>query len=413
MTTATEDLIAGETGLDDMLEKLRRDKAAETASVAIENARFRAVGQRSAAQCFFTSLALSLKAVPAWGIDTMATDGTQMMYNPDFTNGLTPDECHGVSVGHEPMHCGMLHFSRFPGLIAAGYEMSLLNEAADLELNQMLIDAGFVLPKCAIFPGKGNYKNCPPGLTMEEYVKILAKRPKGPGGKDGDGDPGGCGGVLPAKDQATADAAAATWQGKVAAAAQEASQRGDLPGSLRGYIDRILKPKIDPWEVIRDFCVRHAKIDQSWSRLNRRHLARNVYLPSKSGVQLGNVFCFLDCSGSMDEEQMAKAAGFLVDLLTTNPGKLWLAYHDYEMQGEPVEWEAGDPPFRIERRGGGGTSHMPVFREMLGRCLEPSVILCFTDMETSFPEDPCVPTIWVSTKKNGITAPFGSFVSIA
>lgn len=396
--------------IEELVDHVHKQESEKKAKELIEKAQGMAVGQRSPAQAFFTSLALSMPVVPDWTIDTMATDGIRIRYNPDFTNSLPLKEVHGVVVGHEPMHCVNMHFSRMPGLYASGNEVAVVQAAADLEINTPLVECGFAIPNCGIFPGKDQYRDCPPGLTMEEYVVILNKRPKSQQPKGG--DPGGCGVAVPADDQAAAEAKASQWQGKVASAAQLAAQIGTLPGSLQQVVDGILKPRIDPWEILRDHMTRIAKSEVSWTRLNRRHAYNNLYLPSRSGMQLGEVVLLVDCSGSVDDDQLRLIAGFLEGVLSANPATLYVIFHDTAVH-HVEEWTPGSGPLNLKRYGGGGTAHGPALQEIVNRGLEPTVILAATDMETTWPDDPGIPFIWIATEANGITPPFGDYVLIA
>jgi len=404
--------------VDGVVEKINADKRAQEAVLAVEDCRFRAVGERSAARAFFTSLALALEpCVDSSGeIETAATDGQRLPFNPEWVLGLSPEERYGVMIGHEPMHCAMEHFARMRGMDDA----AAANIAADLEINPICRDAGFALPADAIFPGEGEYRHCPPGKTMEEYyVLVKEERDKDQDGQEGDGqgdqpgqDPGGCGGVLPAPDQATAEQSANSWKGKVAAAAQAAQKRGSLPGSLERWVERILKPKVDPWEILREFMTRAAKTEQNWSRLNRRALARGLYLPSRHAQELGDVVLLVDTSGSIGEDDLARIAGFLEGVLAANPGKLTVIYHT-TYPYRVVEWVPEDGPLKLEKEQSGGTSHVSAFQEIENRGIEPAVILAATDLETEFPDDPGVPTIWVGVEDNGILPPFGQYVCIA
>jgi predicted metal-dependent peptidase len=405
--------------LDGVVDRIAADKRAQEAAQAVEDCRFRAVGERSAARAFFTSLALGLEPqVSPPGdeqTETAATDAKRIVFNPEWVLGLTPEERYGVVIGHEPMHCAMEHFARMLGMEDA----QTAQIAADLEINPICRDAGFTLPPGALFPGEGEYANLPLGKTMEEYYALLQhdkdkQQPEQGQGGDGLGqqDPGGCGGVMPAPDKASAEQAANSWKGKVASAAQSASKRGDLPGELQRWIDRVLKPRVDPWEILRDYMTRAAKTEQSWARVNRRHLARGLYLPSRYGEELGDVVLLVDTSGSMDDEQIARIAGFLEEVLAANPGRLTVIYHDYRVQGV-ASWTPDDGPLELHPVGGGGTSHVPAFQEIANRMLEPSVILAATDLETRFPDDPGIPTIWVGTEDNGLRPPFGQYVCIA
>lgn len=120
----------------------------------------------------------------------------------------------------------------------------------------------------------------------------------------------------------------------------------------------------------------------------------------------------VDTSGSIGQEQIDLIAGFLEGVLSANPGKLTVIYHDHKVQGVE-EWTPEDGPLELHPVGGGGTSHVPAFQEIENRGLEPSVILAATDLETCFPDDPGIPTIWVAVEDNGVLPPFGQYVCIA
>ena len=404
--------------IDSVVESIAGKELAKRALEAIEDCRFRAVGERSAARAFFTNLALGLKPEVAGEdnpVETAATDGKRLAVNPQWVAGLPAEELYGVVIGHEPMHCAMEHFARAVGM----EDKQAAQLAADLEINPICADAGFKLPPSAVFPGEGEYRDMRPGLTFEEYYDLLVKQKQdgnsgAPSPQDGQGaqDPGGCGGVIPAPDQATAEQRANDWKGKVATAAQEAGRRGELPGSLQRWVDNILRPQVDPWEILREFMTRAAKTEQSWSRLNRRALARGLYLPSRRSNELGDVVLLVDTSGSMDADQLARIAGFLEGVLAANPGSLTVIYHDTKVH-HVQEWMPESGPLTLEAYGGGGTSHVAAFEEIENRGLEPAVILAATDLETRFPADPGIPTIWVATKDNGRQPPFGRYVCIA
>ena len=60
---------------------------------------------------FFGTLASGLELVESDAIPTMATDGTLLLYNPDFVATLTDQELIGVLV-HEVCHCADRHPAR-------------------------------------------------------------------------------------------------------------------------------------------------------------------------------------------------------------------------------------------------------------------------------------------------------------
>lgn len=403
--------------LDDAVAKIEAEERAKKAAKLIEAARIRALMDRDPNRAFFTNLAVVLEPRAEPACETMATDGKYMFFNPEFTLSKSPDEIHGIAIGHEPAHCWLKHFSR----ILPHWNKRKANVAGDLEINGAILEAGFTLPPDALVPGRGPYKAFPVGLSIEQYYAMLPDEEDGGGGDPGDGpgkpgkgygnDPGGCGGVIMAPDPATAAQLDADWSGKIAGAAQDAARRGKLSGSLQRLIDRILKPKVSGGEILRDYLLRAARDEQTWARPHRRYLATGIYLPSRTGVMLGELVMTIDLSGSMGEKQLAVIAGIVQDVLEMYPAKLWVMYHDVDVQ-RVQEWNPGDGPLELASPGGGGTSHCPVFQEIIDRGLEPAVILCCTDLQTSFPDDPGIPTIWLATEETAIEPPFGRKIVI-
>jgi predicted metal-dependent peptidase len=420
------------------LTELDAGKLLKSAAAAIDKAQMRAVFDQSAARAFFTQLTMSLDVKPAWGIPTAAVDGKCIYYNPAFINTLSADEVHGVMIGHEPNHCHSLHLTRLRTAFAEDHRTA--NEAADLEVNQLCREAGFVLPKSAIFPGEKGYKDCPPGLTAEEYYRILRQRPRreeeegGEGGGEGDDsgpdladDPGGCGTIAPPRDEAAAEQLETSWRGKIAAAAQEVGRKladgklkGDLPGSLQRWIDSVLHPKLRWQDLLRAFVSEtlRAKHENDWGRPSRRGLAAGLYLPGKKGERLGHILVHVDCSGST-WDVIPEFAAELASILECSPTKVTVIYGDTEIKGEPVEWTPDDGPFRMEQRGGGGTDHhhLASFINSYdggsdGDAGEIVAVIGLTDGFTNWPPDYGIPTLWAITPNGDTDVPFGRVVKI-
>ena len=95
-------------------------------------------------QPFFGTLALNLEMVEVDEkhpqIQTMATDGQRLYFNPKFVTGLGEEELKGVNA-HEVMHCALKHMSRRGHRDPYRY-----NVAADFRINFDLVEAGFKLP---------------------------------------------------------------------------------------------------------------------------------------------------------------------------------------------------------------------------------------------------------------------------
>jgi predicted metal-dependent peptidase len=89
---------------------------------------------------FFGTLASGLELIETDAIPTMATDGTRLLYNPEFTLGLTDQELIGVLV-HEVCHCADRHHTR-----RSDRDPLIWNVAADFRVNFDVRDCGYHLP---------------------------------------------------------------------------------------------------------------------------------------------------------------------------------------------------------------------------------------------------------------------------
>ena len=139
-------------------------------------------------QPFFGTLSLRLKLVPGLSL-TMATDGSQIVYNPAFVGQLKPAELEGT-LAHEVLHCALAHHCR-----RGDRDPRIWNEAADLAINPILIKNGFTLPTGALIDP--TFTN----LSAEEiYARLLQERGRGstaPVQSGGQANAGGTPGTRP------------------------------------------------------------------------------------------------------------------------------------------------------------------------------------------------------------------------
>ena len=85
---------------------------------------------------FYASVLYKMPMVIKNDIDTMATDGTSIFYNEEFTDNLTETELDFVKC-HEAMHRIMLHHLRF-----GKRDHELWNIACDYAINISLKESG-------------------------------------------------------------------------------------------------------------------------------------------------------------------------------------------------------------------------------------------------------------------------------
>jgi len=386
-----------------------RQRQEEQAAKGLAGARTRLILGRDAKAAFFATLLLRLTPVVDWKVGTMATDGRTLAYSPQFVAGLSPDELLGV-LAHEVMHNALAHHGRRDGRDPAKW-----NVACDLAVNPLLADCGFTLPTGRLMPGEGRYAGLAAGKSAEEYYASLPPDVSEADSSDRVGDPGGCGQVREPAEAAPADARRqeAEWQVAVAQAEQAAKAKGDLPAGLGRAVQDVLHPAADWKAVLREFVSATAKNDYSWTRPNRRYVARGLYLPGLFSEELGEVVIAVDTSGSVGETELAAFAGEVAGILGAFACTATILYHDAAVQ-HVQRWTSADGDLTLEPVGGGGTSHVCVFDWLDRNGVSPACVVCLTDLDTVFPMTaPAVPVLWAVVGGNAAEPPFGRRVSLS
>jgi predicted metal-dependent peptidase len=409
--------------IDRLQNAAHQASAAEKAAEKIASSKTRLVLSKDARAVFFATLAMRLKFAPDWSIDTACVNGRDLKYNPDFVCGLSDPALVGL-LAHEIMHCCNKHFAR-----RNGRDMADWNTACDLAVNPLLREAGFTLPTGGVFPGEGKFKSLESGKSAEEYYNDIHKQDKADdAGEPSDDepsedenesdDPGACGGVEDAPGPAGGTAEPAEvkqldseWSANVASAAQAAERRGELPGGIQRMCAAVLEPARDWKAELREFITRPAKANYNWKRPNRRHIYRKIYLPTMHSLEIGHVIAAIDTSGSITESTLRRFCSELVDISRQGVSRLTIVYHD-SVVVNVQEWTPEDGELSLIPCGGGGTAHEPVFQWIEENCEEsPAVLICLTDLCSSFPGEPTYPTLWASTCKDA-PHPFGERLDI-
>lgn len=387
---------------------------ADKAVRAIAKARSQILLASDARSAFFGMLCMRLQPRANPKVETSVVDGRFLDYNPAWVAGLDQRQAVGF-IAHEVLHCAMQHHTR-----RGTRDIAKWNIAADLACNSILVACQYTLPPSAPVPGQGKYNRMPPDMSAEEYYLLLDEpSPPGAGGgsgtadADGQGppssDPGGCGGVKDAGDDADKREAEGDWRAATAAAEHAAKQRGDLPAGLQRIIQDVMHAPADWREILRRFVQRASKNEYSWSPPNRRLIHLGLYLPSVRSETLGRVVLAVDTSGSIGQKELAKFAAEAQAVLDGYDVDLEIMFHDSEVQ-HVQHWRPEDGPLVLEPKGGGGTSHIPVF-ERIDEGDPPTCVICLTDGLTLFPRaEPDYPTLWALT--TDVDVPFGDQVRI-
>ena len=266
---------------------------------------------------FFASISrrvdkTSSSAIPTAGVRLNTTTGYfEMLYNPEFFEGLTDKEKLGV-LKHEFYHLILQHVTtRMPdtGMSKAW------NVATDLAINSHLIGE---IPENGCIPSaKGSpFEKYPIGLSAEAYLKMLEEDPqfqKKP--EDGDGD----GGMPDSMDDHSGwDESSEGDEGAVARerlrdildkASKECNQSGrgwgTVSAEVRKEIAKFLNPTID-WRKMLSYFIktsRKANKRSTVRRLNRRY--PRIHSGTKV-TRMANIAISIDQSGSVSDIMLAK-----------------------------------------------------------------------------------------------------------
>jgi predicted metal-dependent peptidase len=386
---------------------------------------------------FFGALIFRLRLVPAPGIPTMATDGSALYYNPAFVDSLTPSQLVGC-LAHEVMHPGLQHHTR-----RGDRDPRAWNEAADLAINPLLLDAGLDLPDGVLVDDQ--YR----GMSAEQIFNLRDQSCKqkqnqgqndpssSPSGNDaadgqsgaspspGTPDPhpvesqGGFGQVMDAPNpeapgqplsEAQRSIEEAEWRAAVEMATIASTMAGKLPAGLERSLKEANSAKVDWRDQFRRAFAGTIPNDYSWAKPNRRYLHAGLYLPGIQKNGIGEIAIAVDCSGSVSERELGQFSAEINTLVAEHsPETVHVLYFDSKVQRYD-RYSSGET-VSLTPTGGGGTDFAPVihYLEEQGTC--PHVLIYLTDLEGHFPDvEPDYPVIWVSTSRQ--TAPFGETIHI-
>lgn len=374
-------------------------------------------------------------------IATAATDGTNHYFNANYMASLTFEERVGLCL-HENGHDALGHSWRM-----GDRDPEFWNIAADLTLNEWLRQAGATLPKGAIYAtdiaARLAQAGCPPHerkgletMATEEAYDLLRKymtcdnpggnpgnqpnrKPKGKLPKPGPGE------VLPApaSDDKAEKIAEQMERMQVTAERvmkqeQQRQDRGErvvsqIPGFMREMLKAARQNKVDWRSATWRFVAGEQPGDAIYSKPNKKYVDDGIIMPVIEKRGVGNIAVCVDTSGSINEETVSTFLAEVQAILdTVQPQSITLIPCDMHVIDRQVEvLQPGDLIEARNWEGGGGTSFVPPFDYLDRHNVVVDRVIYLTDMMGTFPKDPGIPTLWVSTS-NVDKAPFGDVISI-
>jgi len=368
---------------------------------------------------FFASLSRRINksktsAIPTAGVRVNPTTGRfEMVYNPDFFEGLTDTERRGV-LKHEFYH---LVFEHVTGRLPPEGMTKMWNVATDLAINSHLLGE---LPEGGCFPQQKPFEDYPLEQSSEWYFNKLKNdeqfKPKddegegegeGDGDQDGEGSGSGGGGELPDSlddhsgwgdgvDQATREIAEQRLKEDLKDIADEMNGGGrgwgSVPADVRKQIQDFITPKVDWRKVLRYFIKTSQRANKKSTvrRLNRRfpyiHAGRKVTRRAKIAISI-------DQSGSVSDIMLALFFSELTSL--SKYAEFTVIPFDTEVaEDEVFVWKKGKKQ-TWERVKTGGTCFNAPTKWVNERDYDAHLIL--TDMEAPKPVPSKCQRAWVTT----------------
>ncbi len=374
---------------------------------------------------FFGSLLFRLKGQESRSIQTMATDGVSLFYNPDFVDTLNAATLCGV-LAHEVLHPGLQHHLR-----RSGRDPQRWNEACDYAINPILLDAGLHLPDGVLVDDRFREMSAEqiynqlqteaeqdpgdPDETLGAGGGGLASSDSAPGDSGEQSAPvteGGIGQVVDApvagEETATAEDQAREWSVAVNQAVTLAKQSGKVPTGMKRSLDGAAEAAVDWRELLRRAWSETTPADYSWMRPNLRHIWTGLYLPGVIREGVGEVAIAVDCSGSVNSRQLCLFEAEVRSILEgQRPERVYVLYFDATVN-KVETFEAGQR-VSLSPVGGGGTEFGPCFEWLEEHGIRPQTLVFLTDLYGSFPDsEPAYPVLWASTGSR--RAPFGQVV---
>lgn len=358
-------------------------------------------------------------------IGTAATDGRNLIINPDFFFGeLKSTDERIFVVAHEILHCVFQHCKLLHKHVKDGYvrlangktlplEPRLLNCAQDYIINDVLVvgkvgkKPAMVLHDTSIATEKDDH--------ISVYEKLLRKRPPVkpldllilPGQSDDT-----------PTNEAVEEMSDRSMQQAVAAGYALAKQMGKLPANLEAIFGVVMEPKVDWTDKLRAFFARNVGgAASNWRTPDRRMIVRDIWVPSRKGNGAGTIVVGFDTSGSIYADKgtldrfISEVGGILSDLRPKELHIVWCdaAVHHVDTVDEMTELQ------NLRPVGGGGTAFEPVFDwiDANVNADELDGLIYLTDGYGSFPaKAPPYPVLWGSIACQPKEYPFGEVVMV-
>ena len=396
---------------------------------------------------------------------TVATDGYNLLYDPNgLMNQWTDDELLAAII-HEVSHCAFGHIFR-----CDARNRLVWNFATDYAINWILSKAKLNLPKPCLLDDKyadktaewiyndlmqyadENMKKLKALDDSQEWENAInrcqgssagqgkskkdddgegegegsgkgnkkAKGKKGKGGDEGDdgenenGDGGSNGNNIQdkandfgsnGKDEVRDEE---WWNTKVQESIVQIKQRGDVPGYLKELINDISEPRLSWRDILWNKINTSRCNDYRLMPPQKKYLWSGLYMPSVKSEHL-DLAIAIDTSGSISTVALQQFLAEVKEIAATfDSFEIHYMQCDTQVCAYDVLTKEDEDDWPQQFYGRGGTRFEPVFEKMDEENIMVPVLVYMTDLYGSFPahEPTEYDVIWI-TETQGLNTPFG------
>lgn len=362
---------------------------------------------------FFTTLMYSVACKESNEVETAATDGSEVWFNPAFMELMDEDDQFFILL-HELGHVGFCHPFRFK----EDMNQEAWQVACDYWVNDYLVSQGYKLPKIGGLLNKKYNHEWAVNEIYDDLMKDPDNIPKpdmqdvqqpgsGEGGKSSEGEGGeGVGKTQEQMEQLQQKAMNNAM--RAAMAAEQAKEYGTIPSGLKRAIDEYLNPQL-PWGVVlSNFLADKAADDYTWSKPNRRYA--DIYMPTRFSEAMGNINVYVDCSISVTQSEFEQEMGEVNSIKDIfDPAELKVIFFNHAIESEHVFLR--DEPIDLTLPKSGGTDIGPVMKHLEDNPADVAII--FTDGHFyQKGKQPDTEIFWGIVNNKKFTYPFGTVLNV-
>jgi len=368
---------------------------------------------------------------------TAYTDGVNKKYSRSFIEKIDVAAKLRGLVLHENLHVALKQLPHGRNMFLENRKLA--NIAADFVVNDIIFNItgkiGTSNESIVELPDNALYDSMFHNWNMREVYNYLKKNCKGSDKGDGsgvgdieidkDGDPSitingkkykltDCDEHDTTGTSELSNADAKELNDKIDKALREGGMlAGRMGAKIPRAIDELLKPKVDWREELREFVSStvKGKDEYTWRKMNKRHMANDIYTPSVENETIGEVVFAVDVSGSIGQEELTEFATEFVSICELcSPESVRVLWWDTQVEGEQIfRDDYTNLAGLLKPVGGGGTKVGCVSEYINKKDIKAECVIVFTDgyVEDNVSWNINCPTLWVVTQNKRWDVPSG------